>query len=89
MKTFGELLKAQRDKRKLDVVAFADLLGVSQLELEKLEEGKATVSSDRAEYWAELLALSRVETVQLALVARVSGAKLLTEGLANRIHRKV
>jgi predicted transcriptional regulator len=89
MKTFGELLKAQRDKRKLDVVAFAGLLGVSQPELEKLEDGKATVSNDRAEYWAELLSLSRVETVQLALVARVSGAKLLTEGLANRIHRKV
>jgi predicted transcriptional regulator len=85
---FGELLRTQRVQRKLDPTSFATFLGVTTAELEKLEAGEATVSLDRAEYWAELLSNSRVDMVQRALEARQNGAKALSEGLAGIIHRR-
>ncbi len=80
--TLGALLKTQREKRKLDTLSFAVFLGLLEPELLKVEADEATVSNDRAEYWAELLSVSRVETVQLALEARMRGAKPLTEPLS-------
>lgn len=65
--TFGQLLAATRETQEESLAQFAARLGVSRQHLHQLESEQKRVSPERAVRFAQVLGLSEIYFVQLAL----------------------
>lgn len=74
--TLGMYLRSIRLGEDESVAAFASKLGVSRQNLCDIEQGRRTVSVQRAAEWAELLGYHPGQFVELALQAAVDAAHL-------------
>jgi transcriptional regulator with XRE-family HTH domain len=74
--TFGAALSGLREADEHSLAEFARLLGVSRSHLCDIEQGRRTVSPERAARFAHALEQSEAQFVRLALQDQIRGAGL-------------
>ena len=76
--TLGAALSALREADEVSLAAFAKLLGISRTHLCDIEQGRRSVSPERAARFAQALDQSEAQFVRLALQdqLRAAGLKL-------------
>lgn len=83
--TFGLYLKSIREGEELTQVAFSEKLGVSVQHLSNVENGRKSVSIERAEAWGKVLGYPETMFVQLALQDQFERAGL--QGYNVTVHK--
>ena len=69
--TFGNMIRSERMAMELSQDAFGKLLGIKRAYVCDLEKGRTVASVDQAIRFADLLGLSRMLFIQLAMEAQI------------------
>lgn len=74
--TLAQLIRAIREGEAMTQAAFADTLGISKQHLSHIENGRKSVSPERAARWASLLGYAESQFLRLALQDELQRAGL-------------
>lgn len=74
--TLAKLLRSIREGEALTQAAFAETLGISKQHLSHIENGRKSVSPERAARWASLLGYAESQFLRLALQDELQRAGL-------------